>query len=527
MKAEQLFRVLGLVDDDLIEEAASPTGRRGGFRKWMAAAACLAVLCAVGAGWIITGGFRGMGSTAPGESGSGIASDNDPLSVEGSTFMSYAGPVFPLTLAEDTKTLTAEREATWDFAPGTYHDGTPRQWGASVTDSYVLVNITDSDQTVTALYPFVGSFTELEAQRPAVMVDGVDVEGSLYIGSYAGGFQGVWQSDGQGGYALDDTTLNLSRPDSWTDYKALLADGRYLDAALGDGPVLNIPVTVYEFTDFQAPEGYDAATQAIEFTIDREKTAVYSYGFNGGAWDVDTGWQQRSYFVPNGQRREKDLKLLVVLGDDIGDYVLQGYKDGGCDQGEELEGVGCTVTRRETTLDEVLDLLCREYLEAYAGWQYGMEDGAVSAMPFALFRRAVGELMVQYGPVSEAVKDRYADGRLDDIISEAMSQQRVLYLAVPVTVPAGSKVNITFSLWKEPSFDFGCSGSENVGLQGYDFVTRLGSNLAFTEQRAALANTDNIQIERQNFGFDLEKGITEVTLDLEMEHYYLEIRPKE
>ena len=110
MKAEQLFRVLGLVDDDLIEEAASPTGRRGGFRKWMAAAACLAVLCAVGAGWIITGGFRGRGSTAPGESGSGIASDNDPLSVEGSTFMSYAGPVFPLTLAEDTKTLTAERE---------------------------------------------------------------------------------------------------------------------------------------------------------------------------------------------------------------------------------------------------------------------------------------------------------------------------------------------------------------------------------------------------------------------------------
>ena len=528
MKSERLFRVLGLVDDDLIEEAASPaTGGHGSFRKWMAAAACLAVLCAVGAGWLITGGFRGMGSSAPGESGSGIASNTEPTSEEGTTFMSYAGPVFPLTLAEETNALTAERETTWDFAPDTYHDGTPRQWGASVTDSYTLVNITDFNQTVTTLYPFVGSFTELETQRPAVTVDGADVEGGLYIGSYAGDFQGVWQSDGQGGYALDDTTLNLSHPDSWMDYKALLADGRYLDAALGDGPVLDIPVTVYEFTDFQAPEGYDAATQAIEFTIDQEKTAVYSYGFNGGAWDVDTGWQQRSYFVPGGQRREKDLKLLVVLGDDIGDYVLQGYKDGGCDRGEELEGVDCTVTRRETTLDEVLDLLCREYLETYAGWQYGMEDDAVSAVPFALFRRAVGEMMVQYGPVSEAVKDRYADGRLDDIISEAMSQERVLYLAVQVTVPAESKVNISFSLWKEPSFDFGCSGSENVGLQGYDFVTRLGANLTFTGQQAALKNTDGIQIERQNFGFDLEKGVTEVTLDLKMEHYYLEIRPKE
>ena len=85
---------------------------------------------------------------------------------------------------------------------------------------------------MTALYPFAGSFTELAAQRPTVAVDGMNVEGSLYIGSYAGDFQGVWQSDGQGGYALDDTTLNLSHPDSWTDYKALLADGRYLDAAL-------------------------------------------------------------------------------------------------------------------------------------------------------------------------------------------------------------------------------------------------------------------------------------------------------
>ena len=526
MKAERLFRVLGLVDDDLIEEAASPAaGGRSSFRKWAAAAACLAVLCAVGAGWLITGGFLGMGASAPGETGSGIASDNEPLSVEGSTFMSYAGPVFPLTLAEETGALTAERKTTWDFASGTYHDGTPRQWGASVTDSYTLVNITDFDQTVTALYPFAGSFTDLAAKRPAVTVDGQEVEGTLCVGSYAGDFQGVWQSDGQGGFALDDTTLNLSRPDSWTDYKALLADGRYLDAALGDGPVLDIPVIVYEFTNFQAPEGYDAATQAIEFTIDRERTAVYSYGFNGGAWDPDTGWQQHSYFVPGSQRREKDLKLLVVLGEDIDEYTLAGYENGGCEK--KLEGVDCTVTRQETTLDEMLNLLCQDYLETFAGWQYGMEDGAVSAVSFALFRRAVGELMVQYGPVSETVMDRYADGRLDDIISEAMSQDRVLYLAVPVTVPTGGKVDITFLLWKEPSFDFGCSGSENVGLQGYDFVSRLGSNLTFTQQRAVLANTDSIQIERQNFGFDLEKGVTAVTLDLETEHYYLEIQHKE
>lgn len=322
---------------------------------------------------------------------------------------------------------------------------------------------------------------------------------------------------------LDGTTLNLEYPDSWTDYKALLEDGRYLARALGDGPALDIPVAVYEFTDFRAPAEYDAATQAIDFTIDREKAAVLTYGFNGASWDWETGWRQYSYFVPNGQRKDTDPKLLIVLGEDIGAYTLAGYENGGCEK--KLEGVSCTVTRRETTLDEVLDQLCRNYLETYAEWQWGMEDGAAEAVPYALFRRAVNELMVQYGPLAgDGMADRYADGRLDDIISEAMSQQRVLYLAVEVTVPAGESVNITFELWKEPSYDFHCSGSEHVGLQGYDFVTRLGSNLDFTAQTAALVHTDGIEIVRQNFGFDLANSVTEAALDTAEEHYYLEVR---
>ena len=518
MKAERLFRMLGLVDEDLIEEAASPAVRQRKFspKKALAAAACLALVC--GVSWLAMGGLSMGNSSSPAESsGSGIATDNEPLSVEGTTFMSYAGPVFPLTLTEENNGVMAERITTWDFAPGTYQDGTPRQWGAEVTDGYSLVNITDSDQTVTALYPFTGSFTELETQRPTVTVDGEEVESTLYAGAYAGGFRDAGEDDG--------SAWNLEYPDSWMDYKALLEDGRYLDAALEDGPVLDIPVTVYEFTNFQAPENYGAATQAIEFTIDQQKTTVLTYGFNGASWDEETGWRQYSYFVPNGVRRDKAPKLLVVLGNDLESYTLAGYENGGCEK--EIDGVSCTVTRREMTLDQVLDQICRNYLETYADWQYGMDTDELAAVPYALFRRAVGEMMVQYGPIGETVKDRYAGGRLDDIISEAMSMDRVLYLSVPVTVPAASQVNITFALWKDPSFDFGCSRSENVGLQGYDFVIRLGSNTNFTEQRAALENTDNIQIQRQNFGFDLEKGITEVSLDPETEHYYLEIRPKE
>ena len=66
-----------------------------------------------------------------------------------------------------------------------------------------------------------------------------------------------------------------------------------------------------------------------------------------------------------------------------------------------------------------------------------------------------------------------------------------------------------------------------MGLQGYDMVTALGSNLDFTAQTAALVNTEGGDIDRQNFGVDLESGVTEVALDSEAEHYYLEVRPLE
>ena len=538
MSGERLFRILGLVDDDLIEEAAAPipVRRRFPWRRALASAACLAAACGAGLALRMAGSGAGTTTSGDGSAGSGLAweygegaaGDSEPLSVEGLTFMSYAGPVFPLTTAEPDTGLTAERTVTWDFAPGAYDDGSPRQWGAAVTDAYVLTNPTEEDVTVTALYPFAGNFRELAETLPTASVDGAPAGDALYAGAYAGRFQGVWQSDGQGGHQLDGSTWNLESPASWTDYQALLEDGGYLARALEDAPALDIPATVYEFTDFAAPhEEYDAATQAIEFTIDREKTTVLTYGFNGGSWDWDTGWQRLDYFVPDGVHRDTDPKLLVVLGEDIGDYTLQGYADGGCDAGEEIDGVSCTVTRTETTLVEVLDRLCRSYLWDVADFQLGMDAGAVDAVPYGLFRRAVSELMVRYGVLSDAPTDRYGDGRLDDIISETLTQKRVLYLAVPVTVPAGGSVDITFELWKKPSFDYGCSGSENVGLQGYDLVTRLGSALDFTAQTAALVNTDGIEIVRQNLGLDPENGVLEAPLEPDAEHYELVIRPRD
>ncbi len=529
MRSERLFRILGLVDDDLIEEAepassAAAFKRRDASWRILGLAACLVLICGLGI-WFRAGGdclYGNLSGAAdgavPGDSAAGGGGHN-----AGTVFMSYAGPVFPLSTAENGTGLTAERTLTWDFAPGAYADGDPRQWGAEVTDRYVLSNPGPEDVTVTALYPFAGNFDSLARVRPAVSVDGAAAEAALYAGPYAGGFSSAYGEEDP-----DHDTLNLAGLNSWEDYQTLLEDGAYLSQALAEYPALDIPATVYHFSNFTAPhEQYPAATQAVSFTIDRNQTQILCCGFNGQSWDEETGWRQYSYFVPDGVQRESATKVLVVLGEDIGDYTLQGYKDGGCDLGDEITGVSCAVTREETTLDAVLDRLCREYRTFYTQGRALDQENTFDSVPFSMYRGAVAELLTQYGILSDQPMDRYADGRLDDILSEALFHQRVLYLALPVTVPAGGSVTVECTMWKEPSYDFHCSGSENAGLQGYDLVTQLGSTLEFTCQTAALENAEGIEIVRQNLGFDLKSGITAVELAPEQKYYYLEIRTTE
>ena len=72
------------------------------------------------------------------------------------------------------------------------------------------------------------------------------------------------------------------------------------------------------------------------------------------------------------------------------------------------------------------------------------------------------------------------------------------------------------------SFDYACAQTKNRGVTGYDLTTVLGSDLTFTGQTAQLTGWEQVEIVRQNFGFDPENGITQVPLTLE--HYYLEVR---
>ena len=534
MKAQRLFQVLGLIDEDLIDEAwtYAPAARKPSRTRqapWLrgvAVAACCVLVCTFGFFYLVTGGFRGMGSAAPetaapetagdsADAGSATTEEAESNSSGGSApnFLSYAGPVLPLTTLESDTGLTAERALTFDFTPGTYDDGSPRQWGAQVTDHYVLTNPTEADVTVTALYPVTGSFASLGSMAPQLTVNGSPAEAILYGSSYAGTFGDENDRDG--------STHNLAGPYSWEDYAALVSDEGYLTDALGDGPDLSTPVIVYRFSDFSAPhETYRAATQAVEFTIDESTSTILSYGFNGLSLDAQTGWRRYDYFVPDGIRKESNLKVLVVLGEDISSYTLQGYSNGACETA--IDGVTCTVTRQETTLEDVLQELCRTELAQYTDQTQWPE---LSQLPLELYVKAAAELLTEYGPLSDAPMDRYMDGRLDDLLNEALFMDRVLYLAVPVTVPAGGSTELSVTFWKEPSYDFAGSGTEREGLQDFGVLTTAGSNLDFSSQTAALVNGSGVEIWEDDFGLVPEGDA--VSLDLSQAYYHLTVRPVE
>ena len=208
-----------------------------------------------------------------------------------------------------------------------------------------------------------------------------------------------------------------------------------------------------------------------------------------------------------------------MLGDDIGEYTLGAYVNGACEK--KMVNAGGTVTRYETTLGEILATAAKQYLGHYRSVNSGENADILSTIPEDAFVGLAAELLCDCGMLSNAPVMRYDTGMLEEMFGDSLYVGRVMYLTFDVTLSAGGSADIVAEMVKEASTDFrGASKYRN----GYDMVTRLGSSLTFTGQTASVSNTQYIEVLRQNFGFDLENGITEVELDLAQEHYYLEIR---
>lgn len=529
-QSERLFAAMNDIDDKAIDEAAEGlTKRKTPLRRWMGIAAALFLVAGAGLLFLLPWGGAGSGGAGS----------------NGSTFMSYAGPVMPLTLREENPAIMAERDITLDFAPWVpvwisneeeaagregltdeqrqsvlddyndwYPEGGRYQYSSDilVTDAYVLTNTSGQDQTVTLLYPFAGQLATRRPIQPTLTLDGRELETVLHAGNYTGGYTGAWGRNGP-----EEGTVNLDHPDNWEDYRDALSGGDYLERALAGYPDLSdVPVIIYEFTDPWGPPESDEVPNPslrVYFNLDYDRTTVLTTGFHAASWDREAGTMMWGFSIPQpGERIPSEPYSLIVLGDDIQDMRLQGCVTGGFDDDPVVEA-GATVRRYESDLETAL--------LTYAEIRYGRgewENGVDFEMYFGLMK----DQLVHYGLLSDEPMEMYTTGFLDDLNFDSVD--RVFYLETEVTIPAGESVTLTAEMTKDGSYDFYCAHTENRGIYGYDLVTELGSNLTCTRQSAILEDRGQIEIVRENFGFDLEENIRTVELDPTEEHYYLEVK---
>ena len=516
MRREDVDKMLELVSDEHLTGALQPPRRRPAARKWGTLAACLA-LCE-GLGALSLRLLPHMGGASSGTGGS------EPESAADAVFLSYAGPVFPLTVEEGGGELEARRSLTYDFsayAPRsesyTAADGTQKEhmvWSneLQVTDAYQFSNPTDQDQTLTLLYPFVASYISPSQALPELSAGGQVLESELLVGASSHSYTGAWGDEESG------EKLNLQPATNWQDYKTLLEDGLYqADALSGAFPLSQETVTVYRFED-AASTSEENPSLCVELDIDPAKTRVLSYGFHFMDWDEETGHLGIGFSIPKESESRYDSPfLLILVGEDVKDYTLTGSRAG--QEPDFPVTVTANVTRTTQPLDQVLREAFGDYLALYGA--FGSDSDALSLVSEEQILSSACRLLYEGGMLSDEVYSRYETGWLEDIFSDTLSADRIFYLRGQAEIPAGGSLPVQLNFTKQPSFNY--PGTGGSSYERYDMVTRLGSSLSFTSLSATLLGGEWIEIGAQNYGFDPENGVEEVNLDLGQEYYYLDV----
>ena len=448
----------------------------------------------------------------------------------GDAFVRYEGPVFPLYSMEPVSDITVERDIDFGFSPyvnktqtdTVVMNGVEQTFSyethesmSLVTDSYRLVNSTNDDKQTTLLYPFVGKLADAYQKVPAISVNGKTVEAELKIGPFSGTFTGA------GEQPPVKTTFNISDVKDWEGYKKLIESG-YIAMTMDELPELDRKVIVYELKDRYAEDFSGAPYLNISFKADTGKTTIMTYRFNGYSLK-NSGERSYGGFIPKEYNADYGKSAyMIVLGEDIGDYTLKAYTNGGCDT--ELEGAGCTIVRYESTLGEILGRLYKEYADEYIGYSSEKSDDSkyiFNSISDEYNLGLLAELMGSYGLISDAPVNRYSDGSFEMIAQDALAMNRLMCRSFTVDIPANGEVTVSMQMKKQASINL---MNDNTMIDGYDMVTSLGSNFEIKSTKVSLSDIEPVDIPEQDFGFDIVNGKTSVDISTENDHYSMKVR---
>lgn len=409
-------------------------------------------------------------------------------------FNSYRGPVLPMTSLNGAEGVDVKRNVDFDFSPyQNYKDYSNLGKGAAgITDTYVLTNTTGETKTLELVYGFQGQFIDHPEEFPTITVDGVEIHPELYPSV--------------------DTEELVWDAHNFDRYSQVLTENDFLAIALQQTEELDIPVTAYHFTDL-AYEGSEVAgfpMLTVQFSLD-ENTLVWESG-RVSSQTLDDGRQQMMFRVDRGEA------WVFTAGGTLIDPEFGGNKDYNITETSAIDGVTFKLETYETTLSEAIWGLAKDYdFWAIEGQDTYPNTGWLTAE--LLVDGTVKRIHAKdYMKVSDQQID--IDGMFYDVVTDSC----MMYLVFPVELEAGQSITVEAAYIQEPSLDI--SGPKHY-REGYELATKLGSDLRFTKLTSTLSNTAPIELGEQNFGFDLENGISEVSLDLSVERYYLEVKIKE
>ena len=417
-------------------------------------------------------------------------SDNyDPFSSGTGDYSFYRGPVLPMTSLSGGEMLEVRRHVDFDFS-GLSTDRTQivRGQEARITDDYALHNPTIEAVTVTLAYPFEGAAADPLEDIPSIRVNGE--EAAAFLAAPA------------------DVSRNFNRANSFPEYQTLFSENDYLTQAAVPAPDLNQRVTVYHFADIAHREEAPYVFLRVRF-LRPENCTIWAFNWTSGSWDARNGEFDMMFPAEADGTGEG---FLLVSGAELPSFDLTGNI--GYNEGEQYrtDKVSCHVESYESTLSEMLRLSSGKY-DPFE------EEGK------PLHSLVTPEFLYQ-GAAKHLSSGSYTGAgtgyiSLDSVFYAVSNQKGLCYRIFDVTIPPGETAQVTVRYGKEGSEDNG--GLQQHYRYGFDLAADMGSNLCFTALSASVSGWDAIEIQSQNFGFDLPSGITQVTLDPNQDRYYIDV----
>lgn len=417
----------------------------------------------------------------------------NPFGAGSGEFYSYRGPVLPMTTLNGAEGVDVQRNVDFDFSP--YLDNTRYsnlgKGAAGITDTYVLTNTTGENKTLELVYGFQGQFIDRPEEFPTITVDRTEIQPTLYPSV--------------------DTEELLWNAHNFDRYSQVMTENDFLTTALQQPADLDIPVTAYHFTElsYDGEELADVPMLTLRFSLD-ENTAVWTMVAHESGTE-DDGRQRMMFRVDHGEA------WVFTIGGTLIDPEFGGNKDYNISDTSAIDGVTFKLETYETTLNKAI----LELAQDYDFWSIEGQDtypNAGGVTPELLVDGAVKRIHAMgYLEPSEQIR------MIGSLFYDVVTEPRMMYLVFPAALDAGQTITVEAVYIQEPSLDI--SGPKQY-REGYELATKLGSDLHFTDLTSSLSNTDSIELGNQNFGFDLERGITAVNLDLQVKRYFLEVKIK-